>query len=108
MHDNSRNLNNTGNLAGVNQGDESEVEAKEIDQHFEYAHGVSEETLNNLKDEIIEHTNNEKEQEEVLGHYEKMRVALREHDKEKAKKYWGWIKDSIGMVGSLVTIGTVL
>lgn len=108
MNNNSRSINNSGNLAGANLGDESEVKAENIDQSYEYSAGVTEDTLKKLKEEIIKNTSSEREQEETLAHYENLKQALKDHDKERAKKYWGWIRDTIGSVGSLITIGGAL
>ncbi|CAN7579176.1 hypothetical protein [Rossellomorea sp. LjRoot5] len=108
MENKSRSITNHGNMAGVNVGDDAEVKAEDIKQQYNYSHGISEESLIKLREDIIHHTSGERETEETLGHYENLKQALKEHDKERAKKYWTWIRDTIGSIGSLITIGAAL
>ncbi|UOR10291.1 hypothetical protein [Halobacillus amylolyticus] len=110
MNDNSRTFKDIkdSNISGVNLGDDSEVNSKEINQKIEKNEGISQEVLMELKDEILKSTSSERETEENLHHYENFKKALQDHDKEKAKKYWTWIKESIGNVASIMTIGTTL
>lgn len=71
-------------------------------------YGLSEKDFDNLEVAINEADIEGMAKEQNQLYLEKLKQSINEHDKEQAKKFLDWIKNSIGNVSSVITIASVL
>ncbi|MCG7332148.1 hypothetical protein [Salinicoccus roseus] len=86
----------------------SSLENVSIQSDILNEYGLSEKDFDNLEVAINEAEIGEMAKEQNQLYLEKLKKSINEHEKEQAKKFLGWIKNSIGNVSSVITIASVL